>query len=99
MIDRPEPLTLLGVRHMKSYRRDIKRLRRSHYDIDKLEHAIYLLRTRTVLPAIYKQHKLKGVYAEFEECHIGPDWLLVYKKTADLLVLAGTGTHAELFKK
>ena len=90
---------LLEVRHMKSYRRDIKRLRRSHYDIDKLEHVIYLLRTRTVLPAIYKQHRLQGTRDNLEECHVSPDWLLLYKKTAGILVLMGTGTHAQLFKK
>ena len=49
----------------------------------------------------FHDHPLSGVYAGYRECHIRPDWLLVYKKDLDalILVLSRTGTHSDLFGK
>lgn len=46
-----------------------------------------------------RPHQLKGEWKGFWECHIGPDWLLIYKPTADEILLARTGTHSDLFKE
>ena len=53
------------------------------------------------LPEIYLDHALTGNYKGFRECHINPDWLLIYKIHNDILVLtlSRTGTHSDLFKK
>jgi mRNA interferase YafQ len=53
----------------------------------------------TPLPKKYNDHALKGQYATYRECHIRPDWLLIYKKdkTDLILVLVRTGTHSQLF--
>jgi mRNA interferase YafQ len=52
------------------------------------------------LPKEYKDHPLKGKYAGFGECHIRPDWLLVYQKNKNelILLLARTNTHSEIFE-
>lgn len=50
------------------------------------------------LPAKYKDHALSGNWQGHRECHIGPDWLLIYKVTEENLVLVATGSHDELFR-
>ena len=49
------------------------------------------------LPEKFRNHKLKGEWIDFMECHIEPDWLLIYKITATELFLTRTGTHSDLF--
>ena len=49
------------------------------------------------LEAKHKNHKLKGDFVGYWECHIEPDWLLIYKKTATEIFLVKTGTHSDLF--
>jgi mRNA interferase YafQ len=56
------------------------------------------LRQETPLPAAARAHPLKGEWMGYWECHVAPDWLLIYKSAADELFLARTGTHADLFK-
>lgn len=83
-----------------SYRRDYKRIKRSgNYDIAKLEALIDLLAEGKELPMKYHHHYLRGDLAEYEECHIEFDWLLLFKRHHDILVLQliRTGTHDQLF--
>lgn len=65
----------------------------------KLYNAIELLRTRGSLPAKYKPHKLAGKYSGCWECHLQPDWLLVWQQDEQELTLlfTNTGTHSDLF--
>lgn len=62
-----------------------------------LQQAIDTLRIPAPLPPKNKDHKLSGNYSGYRECHIEPDWLLIYKQTDDELKLDRTGTHADLF--
>ena len=68
-------------------------------DISKLETVLDILLSGNELPDKYKDHQLKGEMQEFRECHIEPDWLLVYRKEDKELILyaTATGTHADLF--
>lgn len=50
------------------------------------------------LPARYRDHALVGVYSGLRECHIKPDWLLIYRLVDDDVVLVRTGTHSDLFE-
>ena len=59
----------------------------------------YTLRIPAALPEKNKDHQLTGNYSGYRECHIEPDWLLVYKQTPGELQLYRTGTHSDLFKK
>ena len=65
--------------------------------MEKLEAIVQLLRDDEPLPISARPHKLTGEYDGFWECHLGPDWLLIYDSTDTEVLLARTGTHADLF--
>ena len=69
------------------------------YDMNKLKIVIQMLAENQTLPAKYKDHYLTGNYKDFKECHIQPDWLLIYIIKKDVLTLSvtRTGTHSDLF--
>lgn len=67
------------------------------YKMSLLQQIIDILRIPALLPAKNKDHNLSGNYSGYKECHIEPDWLLIYKQTDNELKLDRTGTHADLF--
>jgi len=81
------------------YRKDIKRIQKQGLDLSLLNNVLEILIVGKPLPPQYKDHALKGNYIGLRECHIRPDWLLVYSVNNDKLVLTATrtGSHAELF--
>jgi mRNA interferase YafQ len=84
----------------KKYRRDINRIKNRKLNMAKLNAVVKLLSSSDKpLPAQYKDHKLSGEYEGYRECHIENDWLLVYKKEKNdlILLLTRTGTHSDLF--
>jgi mRNA interferase YafQ len=80
-----------------AFKRDVKRIQRRRYPIVKLQQVIALLCKGDDLPPRCRVHKLVGNYAGCWECHIEPDWLLIYQYEDALLKLIRTGTHADLF--
>ncbi len=82
------------------FRKDLKRIKKRNYNMDKLNEVIQLLLEEKTLPSKYCDHALLGDYMGFRECHINPDWLLIYAINKDKLILTAsrTGTHADLFK-
>lgn len=90
---------MLKIRFHTKFKKDYKRIQKRGYQIEHLEQVIALLAEETPLPEKYKDHELEGTYAGYRECHITPDWLLVYRveKDALILVLTRTGTHSDLF--
>ena len=79
----------------------VKRCLSRGYDISKLQKAMLLLEREGKLPLSYNPHKLKGFKGNnIWECHLEPDWLLVWAQHDDILVLLmiTTGTHSDLFK-
>jgi mRNA interferase YafQ len=87
----------LTIRQATQFRRDIKRLRRQGVEISKLEEVIVVLVNQDTLDEHYRDHALVGNWRGFRECHIQPDWLLIYRIEDDELQLARTGSHTELF--
>jgi mRNA interferase YafQ len=81
--------------------RDLKRVKRRGKNIDKLDFVLEMLVNNRPFPEKYKDHQLRGKYLGFRECHIEPDWLLMYRIIEERLVLSatGTGTHTDLFAK
>ncbi|MFO0698799.1 MAG: type II toxin-antitoxin system YafQ family toxin [Nitrospira sp.] len=77
--------------------KDLKLAKKRGYDIDKLEAIVDLLQAQTPLPPKNKDHTLTGEWNHHRECHIQPDWLLIYRIDATFLILERTGTHADLF--
>jgi mRNA interferase YafQ len=85
------------LRLASAFRKDLKRINRRGYSLDKLEAVIAALRGGEPLAASLRPHPLKGEWKNYWECHVSPDWLLIYKVTGEEVLLTRTGTHADLF--
>jgi mRNA interferase YafQ len=79
------------------FRRDVKLAKRRGKDMARLREVISLLAEGSPLPPRYKDHPLSGEWTHYRECHVEPDWLLIYKVEADDLYLVRTGTHSDLY--
>ena len=81
------------------FKKDYKRLKKRKYNIDLLQKVIEDIRMGKPLDAQHRDHALVGSYRGFRECHIQPDWLLVYAIDKDKLILTAsrTGSHSDLF--
>jgi mRNA interferase YafQ len=90
---------LLKVQYRNTFAKDLKRVKKRNMDLNKLKAVMTLLAEEKKLPFQYHDHALIGNYSGHRECHIQPDWLLIYKKQANLLIFERTGSHADLFKK
>ena len=88
----------LTIRQSIRFRRDVKRLKRQGADLAKLQTIIRQLVAQTSLVDAYQDHALISNWKGFRECHIQPDWLLIYRVEENELQLARTGSHADLFK-
>lgn len=88
---------MLNVRYSTRFKRDFKTCVKRGYKMFLLQQAIETLRIPAPLPPKNRDHNLSGNYSGYRECHIEPDWLLIYKQTDDELRLDRTGTHADLF--
>lgn len=87
------------VKPSSRFKKDLKVVVKRGYDINLITNVIKLLSTGSPLPEKYKDHALTGNWINYRECHITPDWLLVYKVDEDILVLTltRTGSHSDLF--
>lgn len=88
---------MLNVRYSSRFKKDFKTCVKRGYKMPLLQQAIDTLRIPAPLPPKNRDHNLSGNYSGYRECHIEPDWLLIYKQTDDELKLNRTGTHADLF--
>ena len=87
----------LIVRRTSQFKRDIKRILRSGMDIEKLLAIVEVfLKEKGLLPECY-DHPLIGKYKNMRDCHIEPDWILIYAIEDNELVLYRTGSHSQLF--
>ena len=82
-----------SARFKKDYKQCIKR----GYDLELLQSVVEILRIPDPLPPKNKDHTLSGNWIGSRECHILPEWLLIYRIAGDELYLVRTGTHADLF--
>ncbi len=82
------------------FRRDLRRMKRRGKDLEKLKSVVRLLVEEQLLPERHRDHNLVGDWSGYRDCHIEPDWLLIYKIDRDekILTLVRTGKHSELFK-
>lgn len=90
---------MLKVRFSSKFKKDFKIIVKRGYDISLFEEVLTLLREEKTLSEKYKDYALKGDYSGHRECHITPDWLLIYKKENDMITLSltRTGSHSDLF--
>ena len=80
----------LDLRTTTAFERDLRRANKQGKDLDKLE-------TQEKMPARCRPHPLRGIWAGHWDCHVEPDWLLLYRVTNEALILVRTGSHADLF--
>lgn len=82
----------------KQFRKDLRRLGKSGYDLSKLEFVINCLASDAELALQFRDHPLHGAHIGCRACHIEPDWLLLYSKDGSrlILVLMSTGTHRDV---
>lgn len=88
------------IKFTTQFKRDLKLAKKQNKNIDKLFEIIEILADGNQLPAKYRDHELTGNYKYTRECHIEPDWLLIYEIREDILVLMlnRAGSHSELFQ-
>lgn len=90
---------MLTIKYHTLFKKDFKRIKKRGYDISRLEKTVELLANEVPLPEQFKDHNLSGNYNGFRECHIAPDWLLIYQVNNNelVLVLSRTSSHSDLF--
>lgn len=88
---------MLEIVQSSRFKRDIKKARKQGKPLAELQTVIKIIVQQKPLPKKFQDHNLGGDYANFRECHIRPDWLLIYKTTERELQLARVGSHSELF--
>jgi mRNA interferase YafQ len=85
-------------RRTHQFRRDVKRMQRQGREVEKLRRVLEALVKGDPLAASYRDHVLVGQYKGTRECHIEPDWLLIYEWAEAEIVLIRTGSHSDLFR-
>jgi len=88
-----------SLRYTSQFKKDFKRMRKRGADMKKLQEAIEKLVNEEKLDARFKDHPLQGKFAEAHDCHINPNWILIYAIVDNELRLIRTGTHSDLFAK
>jgi mRNA interferase YafQ len=92
-------MTKYTITRSTKFRRQFKKLIKRGYSEELFQTVVTRLANGESLPPKYRDHALQGNYSGYRECHITPDWLLVYKIEANVLILVlhRTGTHSDLF--
>jgi len=88
---------MLELEYTTQFKRDLKLSKKRGRDLSKLDPIVDLLLKEKSLPEKNRDHPLSGNYKDHRECHIEPDWLLIYLPGRITLVLVRTGTHSDLF--
>lgn len=90
---------MLDLFYTKQFKRDLKKLQKQGKSISKLTDVLTQLQRQEKLNDKYKDHLLTGEFVGFRECHIEPDWLLIYQIQENrlILVLGRSGSHSDLF--
>lgn len=86
------------IQRTSQFKKDVKRLKKRGKKFEDFKEVIKILSKGENLEAKFRDHILSGQYKGTRECHIEPDWLLIYELTDSELVLVRTGSHSDLFK-
>ena len=86
------------IHRTSQFKKDVKRMGKRGKKFEEFKEVIRRLAAGVTLDAKYREHVLVGQYKGTRECHIEPDWLLIYELTESELILIRTGTHSDLFK-
>lgn len=89
---------MLEIKETTRFVKDIKRMKKRGKSFERYKDIIRRLASEEPLPHNFRAHKLQGEWDDFWEGHIEGDWLLIYRKTKEAIILTRTGTHADLFE-
>jgi len=89
----------LILHYTTQFKKDYKKIKKQNKDLVKIRVVIKTLADQQILESKYKDHQLSGNWKDHRDCHIEPDWILIYQIVDNGLILERTGTHSELFKK
>ncbi len=87
------------IRFSNKFKKELKLTKKRGKNLSKFNEAMELLEREIDLPETYRDHGLQGKFVGCRDCHIEPDWLLIYRILEDEIVFERTGTHSDLFKK
>ena len=82
----------------KQFKKDVKNCRKEGRDIEVIKYVISRILEGKSIEKKYRLHKLSGIYKDRFECHVQPDWLLIFKKDGNNIIFERTGSHSKLFK-
>jgi mRNA interferase YafQ len=89
----------LNIHYTTQFKKDYKRIKKQNKDLSKLRTVIEKLADGQMLEPKYHDHQLSGNWKGHRDCHVEPDWILIYRITVDDLYLERTGSHSDLFKR
>jgi mRNA interferase YafQ len=98
-VQKEAELSAKDIQRTSRFKKDYKRVKSRGLDMSLLKTTIVTLQNGEELDASYRNHQLEGKWKDSFDCHIQPDWILVYRTTDDSVILQATGTHSDLFKK
>lgn len=88
----------MNIYYTTQFKKDYKRIKKQNKDLNKLTIVINALSSGQILDERYNDHQLSGKWKGHRDCHIEPDWILIYRLTSDSIYLERTGSHSDLFK-
>ena len=90
---------MLKLRYTRQFKKDFKKAQKRGLPMNELKTVLERLAAGKTLSPVYRDHSLQGEYISFRECHIRPDWLLIYRIHEDVMELIAqrTGSHSDLF--
>lgn len=83
--------------YKKKFKQDVARIKKRGKPLKKLQNILSILINKDMLSINHRDHQLRGEYSHCRECHIDPDWLLIYFITANTITFVRTGSHSDLF--
>ena len=88
----------MNIFYTTQFKKDYKLIKKQNKDLHKLKTVINILAAGNKLPEKYSDHTLTGTWKGHRDCHIEPDWILIYRITSDSLYFERMGSHSDLFK-
>ncbi len=88
---------MLAVVYRKKFKKNLDLMIRRGKNPEKIKEVILVLASGNPLDSRYQDHALSGIFSGFRDCHIDPDWLMIYRIEADTLYLERTGSHSDIF--
>ena len=90
---------MLLLTYTRQFQKDLKKMQKRGKNLDKIKFIIQELACERKLADCFRDHKLAGNFLGRRECHIEPNWLIIYKLTSSEIIFERTGSHPDLFKK